>query len=69
MPKSSTFRTVRRQKDVRRFEISVRDAAAVQRLERGEYFEANLYCLSDWHWATTEACGERLALQKLHGHE
>ena len=63
------FRAVRRQKDVRRFEVSVRDAAAMQRLERTEYFEANLHGLGDWYWATTQACGERLALETLHGDE
>src|SRR6187401_1808837 len=41
----------------------------MERLECSEHFEANLHGLGDWHWATTQAYGERLALQTLHRHE
>ena len=47
----------------------MRDAAAMQRIERSEDFEANLHGLGDWHCAATQTRGERFALQPLHGHE
>jgi hypothetical protein len=63
------FRAVRRQKDVGRLEISVRDAAAVQGFERIEDFEANLHGLRDRQCAATETCRQRFPLQPLHRHE
>ncbi len=47
----------------------MRDAAAMQRIERREYFEANLHGLGDWQCAATETCCERFALKPLHRNE
>ena len=68
-PKSSSFTPLRGEEDVRRLQIAVHDAAAVQRRQRRQDRQLRRRRLGDGHGPAGQPLGERLAVEQFHAEE